>query len=331
MKREKLLPPFAGDAPRELKEQATDLRLAALKARMYVRAGDAVADLTAGLGSDALAFYEAGARVTAVEAAPERADFLRSRLPADIEVVCARAEDFDRPCDLVYLDPARRDGAARILGYYSPDPFVLAPRLLRLAPRVVVKLSPLFSPQEVAKRFPSLRECRVLSLHGEVKETLAVLERGFSGTPEFRATGLRSTGVFDLSGGGEAPEGDQGQYLCRPDPAVYAAGALPRTIDVFFPSGACVTGPHGFVLSPSKPETEFPGETYRVLRRMPFNPKKIRAEIKALERVEIVPQAFGLKTPEIYQKLKIKPGGTTFLFLTRFRGRSLVFWAERES
>jgi hypothetical protein len=142
---------------------------------------------------------------------------------------------------------------------------------------------------------------------------------------------LRDGGAFHLQGGGTAPEGDDGLFLCRPDPAIYAAAALPSALSEFFPPEARTTGPHGFVLSPAPPAAGFPGETYRIVRKLPFNPKKIRAELKTVERVEIVPQAFGIKAPVLYAKLKLKPGGTDFLFLTRFQGRSLVFWAQRES
>ncbi|MCS7085265.1 MAG: hypothetical protein RMM53_00785, partial [Bacteroidia bacterium] len=176
----KRLPAYAESAPRSLREQATDERLAALKAQKYVRCGETVADLTAGLGSDVLAFARAGARAIAVEISSEYAQFLRRHLPSSVEVACARAEDFDRACDLIYLDPSRRtDAGKRAPGLYSPDPFALAPRLLNLAPRVLVKLSPLFSPARAAARFVSLKECRVVSLNGEVKEVLALMERGF--------------------------------------------------------------------------------------------------------------------------------------------------------
>ncbi|MCS7086347.1 MAG: hypothetical protein NZ534_09775, partial [Bacteroidia bacterium] len=67
--------------------------------------------------------------------------------------------------------------------------------------------------------------------------------------------------------------------------------------------------------------------TYRILHRLPFNLKKIRREIKSFGAAHIVPQAFAVSAPELSRQLKLKPGGTHFLFLTRFRGRSLVFWA----
>jgi hypothetical protein len=323
--------PFA-EAPRDLLEQATDERLAAAKAGKLVKPGDRVGDLTAGLGSDALAFFRAGAKVVAVEADQTRAELLRRQLPQEIEVVCGRAEEFHRPCELIYLDPARRDAGGRRPGFYEPDPFVLGPQLLlRWAPRVAVKLSPMFSPPEVFRRLPFVKECGVWSLDGEVKEVLAIMERGASGGGRTVAYIVRRDGIVEVEGGGSAPEGEEGEFLCRPDAAVYAAAALAQTLSRYFPPGACVTGDHGFILSPALPAPGFPGQCYRIVARLPYNPKKIRARLKDVERIEVVPQAFALNAARIYTELRVKPGGRHFLFLTRRFNRSLVFLTETVS
>ncbi|HYF47459.1 MAG TPA: rRNA adenine N-6-methyltransferase family protein, partial [Acidimicrobiales bacterium] len=61
-----------------------------------IRPGQVVVDLGAGLGALTGPLLDAGARVTAVELHPERADELRRRHP-EAKVVCCPIEDFRWP------------------------------------------------------------------------------------------------------------------------------------------------------------------------------------------------------------------------------------------
>ena len=85
-------------------------------------------------------------------------------------------------CDLIYADPARRSGLGRKLfrlGDCSPDIGVLAPLLLRKAPALMVKLSPMADISVLRESFGErLKEVHVVAVGGEVKELLCILERG---------------------------------------------------------------------------------------------------------------------------------------------------------
>jgi len=147
--------------------------------------GRTVLDLTGGLGVDSWAFSQVAERVVyfereaALAEAAER-NFVRLGV-SNIEVRCetVTAETELPEADLIYADPARRDAAGRkvfLLEDCSPDILTLLPTLLRKAPTVLLKVSPMADLAMLADRLgPALRELHVVELDGEVKEILCLI------------------------------------------------------------------------------------------------------------------------------------------------------------
>ncbi|MCR5071459.1 MAG: hypothetical protein K6A62_05985, partial [Bacteroidales bacterium] len=152
-----------------------------------------VLDLTGGLGVDSWAFAQVAERVVYFERNEELAAAAGrnfQRLGAgNIDVRCETVTpQTELPeADLIYADPARRDAAGRkvfLLEDCTPDILTLLPMLLRKAPAVLVKLSPMADLAMLAERFGSaLREIHVVECDGEVKELLCLLLRD-NDTPE---------------------------------------------------------------------------------------------------------------------------------------------------
>ena len=146
-----------------------------------------VLDLTGGLGVDSWALSQVAERVVYFErdaelaAAAER-NFERLGA-ANIEVRCETVTpESELPeADLIYADPARRNAAGRkvfLLEDCTPDILTLLPMLLRKAPAVLLKLSPMADLAMLADRLGSaLREVHVVEFDGEVKELLCLLVR----------------------------------------------------------------------------------------------------------------------------------------------------------
>ena len=150
-------------------------------------------DLTGGLGVDSWALAQVAERVVYFERNEELAAAAGrnfQRLGAgNIDVRCETVTpQTELPeADLIYADPARRDAAGRkvfLLEDCTPDILTLLPMLLRKAPAVLVKLSPMADLAMLAERFGSaLREIHVVECDGEVKELLCLLLRD-NDTPE---------------------------------------------------------------------------------------------------------------------------------------------------
>ncbi|MDE7152051.1 MAG: methyltransferase domain-containing protein, partial [Candidatus Amulumruptor sp.] len=137
-------------------EQATSEALARIHAGIagYLP-GARHLDLTCGLGMDAFEAARHGASVTAVDINPEVVEAARHNAKAlglddKFEAVCGNSTtlvaDTDIKCDTIFIDPARRgEGGRRLtaIAECSPDVTTIMPRMLELAPKIVVKASPM--------------------------------------------------------------------------------------------------------------------------------------------------------------------------------------------
>ena len=215
-----------------------------------------VLDLTGGLGVDSWAFAQVAERVVYFERSEELAAAAGrnfQRLGAgNIDVRCETVTpQTELPeADLIYADPARRDAAGRkvfLLEDCTPDILTLLPLLLRKAPAVLVKLSPMADLAMLAERLgPALREIHVVECDGEVKELLCLLLRD-NPSPEPDIVLARLTAsrggilVHEATGGhgfagATSPDVQQGDGLRfriseeRGAEAVYAAGVQPGDV-----------------------------------------------------------------------------------------------------
>src|SRR5690606_21438319 len=114
-------------------EQATRWPVAARRAARFAAREGSVTDLCCGIGTEALAFAEAGLRVEAVDADESTAAIARANaeeLGLDVRVRVGDALEAG-PGAVVFADPARRGGAGR-----SFDPAAYSPPLDRLLERL---------------------------------------------------------------------------------------------------------------------------------------------------------------------------------------------------
>ncbi|MBR5455057.1 MAG: methyltransferase domain-containing protein, partial [Rikenellaceae bacterium] len=152
--------------------------------------GELALDLTCGLGVDAYYLSKHFRRVITIERNPVLARLAEEnfrRLGADnIEVVCGSSEEFvasfEGTADLVYADPDRRSSDGRklvLLEECSPNVLALRSCLEEIAPRIVLKLSPMFDTTE-AERLFSPCEIEAVSDGGECKELVVEFGREVS-------------------------------------------------------------------------------------------------------------------------------------------------------
>ncbi|MBR6183403.1 MAG: hypothetical protein IKQ76_02415 [Bacteroidales bacterium] len=185
-----------------------------------------ILDLTGGLGVDSWAFSQVAERVVYFEQNAELAAAAArnfAKLGADnIEVrnETVTPETELPEADLIYADPARRSAAGRkvfLLEDCTPDILTLLPMLLRKAPVVLLKLSPMADLAMLAGRLgSSLREIHVVESDGEVKELLCLLVRD-SEPAEPQIIVAMLTGQFAASRSGQLP----------PETSGDSAGPLP--------------------------------------------------------------------------------------------------------
>ncbi len=160
-----------------------------------------VADLTGGLGVDSWAFSKVASKVLYNEAVPALADAALHNfgllgignasvsserlVPAGAEGTSIKEILGDFSPDIIFLDPARRDGAGKkvfLMEDCSPDVLKLKDELFEAARYLLLKLSPMADISMVLDRLGAhCREIHALSYEGECRELLVMADREWQG------------------------------------------------------------------------------------------------------------------------------------------------------
>lgn len=298
-------------------------------------------DLTCGLGVDSFWLSKRFKRVIALERDPFLAAVAKEnfrRLGADnILVVNASAEEFlnggveslhdaGGRADLVYADPDRRSAEGKKMIRIedcSPDIMALFPRIERITPLLVVKLSPLFDVDEVFRIFGAHTRVKVVSLDGECKEIIAEITLGeaVDTVPVVRAIAI-GLGEFDaVRNGNEAvaehdftPE--KYRWLIIPDVALQKARLARRYMSE---RGVWTDSDNGYGFAAKKPEECIMGKVYEIESMEPFDPKALKRRLRAegIKSIDILKRNFPLSSADIPRQLAIREGGTTKIAFTR--------------
>lgn len=323
-------------------EQATSEALARVHAGMLnPAAGSSHLDLSCGLGMDAFEMGRRGAEVTAVDINPEVVEAALHNsgilgLGDNFTAVCSDSADFvaaaSRSWDTVFIDPARRGSGGRrlvALADCTPDVTTLMPRLLALAPRVMVKASPMLDMTAViaelngaAKEIGSVSLIAAIGTTRECKEVVAIVERGFTGRPDKEAITVVSSSESPIvfASTGRQPSSataipEAGSWLYEPYPAVMKLAAwadivtLGRNISQLHPNTHLFTSPESI--------DGFPGLSMRIERAEPLSDKALRSIAKDYPQANVTTRNFIISAPELARRLKVKEGGTTRIYGVR--------------
>lgn len=316
-----ILPPLAF-------EQASSETCAAHKAI----AGDAVLDLTCGLGVDTLFLSRRFRRVVTLERDPVLADVARENFRrlgvGNVEVVTAAAEEYldgeGLRFDWVYADPDRRAADGRRLlriEECSPDVLALRPRIRAAAARLCLKNSPLFDVDEALRLFPDAR-VEVVSLGDECKEVI-VCDDG-SG-PLVTATAL-GRGSFAARPDAEPPaaparfDAERYRWLVVPDVALQKA----RLARLHLAGKADMWSENGFAFAAEEPHGVI-GRVLAIERIEPYDPRRLKRKLKG-RGAEVLKRDFPLPAEELMRRLGLHAGGDLRLAFTKSGGD---FWTIR--
>ncbi|MCB7136723.1 class I SAM-dependent methyltransferase [Cellulosimicrobium marinum] len=333
-------------------EQATRLVVAARHAQRYLAAGATkVADLTCGIGADALALAGSGLQVLACDVDELTAAIatvnLRHFPEAEVRHGDGLALDLAADgVDGVYADPARRTrSGSRVFdpGAYAP-PLDAVWALRDRVPAVGVKVGPGISHDGL----PADAETEWVSVDGDVVEAalwfgplapagpgrsaLVLTTRpGPDGAPTTSARTLaHRPGEDDV-----VPDvGDVGQYLYEPDGAVIRAGLVghaaaelggrlvDRTIAYVTADTPAPVGDAGLAAGLAR--------GYRVLDTLPFGLKRLRAYLRERDvgRLTIKKRGTAVTPEQLRRQLALNGSREATIVLTRVGGRQSVLVVE---
>ncbi len=258
-------------------EQATRPLVAERRARRYTGHGRVV-DLCCGIGSDTLALAAAGLQVLAVDSDPVAAQACTLNAEtlgvADrVEVRVADATTIDLAgWPAVFCDPARRRAGRRVFDPHAfAPPWAFLTGLAARVPAVGLKLAPGLDHALI----PAGAEAEWVSVDGDVVEA-ALWFGALAGPAGRRATLL--PGDHRLVGPPGPPVvGPVGDWLYEPDGAVIRAG-LVSTLAARL--GARLIDPRIAYLSADERVPTAYATAYRVIDRLPFGLKRLRAALR---------------------------------------------------
>ncbi|MBO6077166.1 MAG: SAM-dependent methyltransferase [Bacteroidaceae bacterium] len=326
--------------PRHLSlEQCTSQYIAQYKASFIdglLGSGFKMADITGGMGVDCFFISRSASRVYYNEMSAELCDCARANFKAlgrpEIEISCSTAEDYiaslpSDSLDLIYLDPARRGDAGRKLISISdcqPDTVALQDDLLRIAPNVMVKLSPMLDVSRALTELKHVSHVFIIGLEGECKEITLLLQRGFDTEPTITAVDIKADGTpqpavssaksIDVALPQPIADPQQlqpGTYISEPS-APYMKSALFRTIAA--QTGTALLHPDTHLFwSKQKPES-FPGRTFQIGGIIPFDKRSLSALTKTQANLSV--RNFPESAPQLQSRLKLRDGGPRYLIAT---------------
>ncbi len=312
-------------------EQATRLKVAALHAGRFARAGiNWVADLGCGIGSDALALAALDIEVTAVERDEVTAAIAAFNLAAwsNVRVEHAQAEHTDLTgVGGVYLDPARRSSSRRL-----SDPKQWSPSLdfaFALAERMPtgIKLSPALDRALI----PDGCEAQWISVDREVVELGLWFDAVSRAGIGRAALVIGDHGSAELTAPEDSPDEAPAplhEYLYEPDGAVIRArliGDLARRVNA-----RPVDEQIAYLSGPDAVATPF-ATCFRVQARFPLDVRVLRKELAArnVGTIEIKKRGVGIDPAGYRERLSLKGDEAATIVLTRVAGKRTALLVER--
>ena len=219
---------------------------------------------------------------------------------------------------LIYIDPSRRDSAGRkmvALSDCSPNIEALQDKLLAHAPFVIVKLSPMLDIQDTLRRLPYTSEVHVVSLGGECKEILLVLNQS---KPAIRyyCTDITTqvlTYCSDVLDTTPTIAPNLERYLYEPNASIMKAGiqnTLCQTYNIskLHPFSHLFTSAH-FI-------GDFPGRTFLIEDYCSFAKKDLKRMLEGITQCNLTVRNFPSTVAELRKRLKLREGGDCYLFAT---------------
>lgn len=333
-------------------EQATRLVVAALHAQRYLAAGlSHVADLTCGIGADAMAFAGTGLRVLATDVDEVTASVATVNLRHFPEAVVRHGDGLAldlaaEGIDGVYADPARRTRS----GSRVVDPKAYAPpldavwALRETVAAVGIKVGPGISHNGL----PPDAETQWVSVDGDVVEAglwfgplapdgpgrAALVLRSVTGADGAERTSSRA--LAHRAGDDDViPDvGGVGHYLYEPDGAVIRAGLVAHAAAEL--GGRLLDRTIAYVTTDTPAALDAAGLAaglatgYRVLDTMPFGLKRLRGYLRARDvgRLTIKKRGTAVVPEQLRKQLALSGDEEATVVLTRVGGSQQVLVVE---
>lgn len=322
--------------PRISMEQCSSELTARYKAEV-VGTGNRIVDLTGGFGVDISFLARRFSKSVYVERQEALCDIARHNfalLRLTTEVVCADSTDYLKQmdtADVVFIDPARRDTAGQriyAIADCTPNIITLRDHLMSKAQRVLIKLSPMLdwrkAVSDIGKQWVS--QVHIVAVNNECKELLIMCDKQKGGESE-------SVVCVNLMNDGSRQEFKVLQptlttlttlrtlttleslkpFLFEPNAAIMKAGCYAELAEAY---GLEAVAANSHLFVGNTMIQDFPGRRFVVDCITTMNKQELRTKLKGLSQANITVRNFPMTVAQLRHRLKIKEGGSNYLFAT---------------
>ncbi len=288
-----------------------------------------LADLTGGYGVDFSYMAPLFGRALYFEKQEHLCETARHNFPllglGNAEVISGDSIEkfgsFQEHCALVFIDPARRDTAGRktvAIEDCTPDVTTLLPRLLDRCDFVMLKLSPMLDISRALRSLPGVAEVHVVSLRGECKELLIVCTVRTIPLKFFCANLDTSdptimVSVDQLRAAPAIGSLAGSLYLYEPNASILKAGAQDCLCSLY---GLRKLHPRSNLFVSPEPAPRFPGRTFRIVAHTDFSKRNLKTFLSGMPKANLAIRNFPSTVAELRKRLKLKEGGSDYLFAT---------------
>lgn len=308
-------------------------------------------DLTGGFGVDFSYLAPLFARAVYVERQSRLCDISRhnfSRLGITrAEIICADSEQIlasADPVTMIYADPARRDAAGArtfAISDCTPDMLALKDMLLDKACFTMIKLSPMLDWRKAAADFGgSVGEVHIVSAGNECKELLLVLSRRYTRLEKVYCVNDGQIISFDpalpslpVPPSPPSPPSPLTPltppfHLYEPNSSIMKAGCFTLLAGRY---GISQVSPMSHLYISPAALPDFPGRGFIINTVTSMNKRELKAALAGTDRANISVRNFPLSADALRRRLKLKDGGSTYIFGTTAEdGRHLLMIGEKE-
>ena len=329
--------------PKHLSIEQCSSELTAKYKASIIEGGDVFVDLTGGLGIDSYFLSEQFKTSYCVENQKELCDLAEHNftvLGRKITVINEDSESFlskNQDCDLIFIDPARRDIYNRkmvSLHDCSPDVVKLVETFPEMSPRkpsFLIKASPMLDISLITNELKNISEIHIVSVKNECKEILIKIEPGFDEEIKyfclnFVGNDLKSAQLFEFSEHSESSANSDyapkiKRYLYEPNASLMKSGAF-KLISQRFAIDKLHVNSH--LYTSDNLISDFPGRVFEVVGFAPFN-KKIKKELLSdITEASVATRNFPLSANELRKNLNLKESDKNYVFGTTLIGEKKV-------
>jgi hypothetical protein len=294
-------------------------------------------DLTAGLGVDFSHLAPLFEQAVYVDRNDELCALARHNMPLlglpEAKVRCCDAAEAlatIADADLIMIDPARRDAAGRkvaLIEDCTPDVCAMQDALCQASRHILVKLSPMLDIAAALRALHRVAEVHVVSVGGECKELLFVLdaearnegaEKAATTDPAITCVNLPASNFFVFTRSEEAAStpffaDSIGAFLYEPHASILKAGAFKALCHRF---GVAKLSQDAHLYTSDSLVADFPGRAWKVVDISSFSKKALRPFLADIIEADITVRGFPLSVSALRKQLRLREGGSNHLIAT---------------